>query len=220
MRIEVDVDGQVDDVTRMVGRRVLDGDEGEAMVLTISQAYDTDLADLWEAVTDAERIARWFLPVTGELRLGGRYQLEGNAGGVIQACDPPHGFDATWEYGEGVSWIEVRLVEEGEGRTRFTLHHIAEVDDATWEQYGPGAVGIGWDQAVLGFALHIRSGSANDAREFMGWTATPEGIRFTTRVGEAWHDADVNAGADPAEARARADRTIEAYTSWDPTAET
>lgn len=214
MTMEVDVDRQIDDVTRMVGHRTPAASEREVVVLTISQAYDTDVADLWEAVTDPERIARWFLPVTGELRLGGRYQLEGNAGGVIEACDPPHGFDATWEYGETTSWIEVRLAEEGDGRTRFTLHHIAEVDDATWEQYGPGAVGIGWDQAVLGLALHLRTRVPNDAAEFMGWSASPEGIRFTTRVGEAWHDADVNAGADPAEARARADRTIEAYTDF------
>jgi len=210
MSIDVDVDHQIEDVSRMVGRRPLEA--GEARVLTISQAYDTDVDDLWEAVTTPERIARWFLPVSGDLRLGGRYQLEGNAGGVIEACDPPHGFDATWEYGEGMSWIEVRLTEEGEGRTRLTLHHVADIDDETWEQYGPGAVGIGWDQGILGLALHLRTRAPNDATEFMGWAASPDGRRFTTGSGEAWHDADIASGTDPAQARARADRTIAAYT--------
>jgi uncharacterized protein YndB with AHSA1/START domain len=56
--------------------------------------------------TNPERIPRWFLPVSGELKEGGRYQLEGNAGGTITRCDPPHGFDATWEMGSDMSWIE------------------------------------------------------------------------------------------------------------------
>ena len=55
----------------------------------ISAVYDTTLDDLWDACTNAERIPRWFLPVSGELRDGGRYQLEGNAGGTIERCDPP-----------------------------------------------------------------------------------------------------------------------------------
>ena len=44
---------------------------------------------MWDACTDPERIGRWFLPVSGDLRLGGRYQLEGNAGGEILRCEPP-----------------------------------------------------------------------------------------------------------------------------------
>ena len=49
--------------------------------LIASRVYDTDIADLWEAVTDAERIKRWFSPVSGDLKLGGRYAVEGNASG-------------------------------------------------------------------------------------------------------------------------------------------
>ena len=58
-------------------------------MVVASRSYDTDIDDLWEAITNAERIPRWFLPITGELRLGGRYQLQGNAGGTITACEPP-----------------------------------------------------------------------------------------------------------------------------------
>src|SRR5437667_221963 len=80
------------------------------------------LGDVWDACTNPERIARWFLPVSGDLREGGSYQLEGNAGGRIERCDPPHGFTATWEWGGNVSWIELRLREAndgGEGVTGF-----------------------------------------------------------------------------------------------------
>src|SRR6478752_6119540 len=111
-----DVTDQISAVRRTLGTRTLDA--GEARVSTISQAYDTDINDLWEACTTAERLPRWFLPVTGELKLGGHYQITGNAGGTIERCDPPNSFAATWEYGGEVSWIEVRLSAEGTDRTR------------------------------------------------------------------------------------------------------
>jgi uncharacterized protein YndB with AHSA1/START domain len=44
------------------------------------RTYQAGQGDLWEALTSADRIPRWFLPVTGDLRLGGRFQLTGNAG--------------------------------------------------------------------------------------------------------------------------------------------
>jgi uncharacterized protein YndB with AHSA1/START domain len=126
----IDVTHQISAVRRMVGSRTLDA--GEARVVTISQAYDTDADDLWDACTDIERIPRWFLPIRGDLTVGGHYQLEGNAHGTILTCDPPRAFSATWEYGDAVSWIEVRIADEGTGRSRFELNHICHIDDH-WE---------------------------------------------------------------------------------------
>ena len=209
--MDVDVDHHINAASRTVGARTLEA--GEAQVVTISRTYDEPIEDVWEALTNVERIPRWFLPITGELRVGGRYQLEGNAGGVVERCEPPRAFDATWEFGGGVSWIEVRLAEEGAG-TRFTLTHIARVDDETWEQYGPGATGIGWDGAVLGLTLHLATGAANDPAEAVAWSMTEQGIGFNRLSGERWHDADVAAGNDPEVARERANRAITAYTDF------
>jgi hypothetical protein len=78
----IDVTSQINSVRRTVGSRVLEA--GEARTVTISQVYDTDDEDLWDACTSADRIQRWFLPVTGDLRLGGRFHLEGNADGKGQ----------------------------------------------------------------------------------------------------------------------------------------
>ena len=125
----IDVTQQLRDVERRVGSRSLEA--GPARTVTISQTYGTDINDLWDACTSAERILRWFLPITGELRVGGRYQLEGNAGGTIEECEPPHRFFATWEFGGKVTWIEVRLVPESSDRTRLEIEHIADVDDDT-----------------------------------------------------------------------------------------
>jgi uncharacterized protein YndB with AHSA1/START domain len=64
-------------------------------VQSISQSYPTTIEDLWQACTSAERLGRWFAPVNGDLRLGGHYQVEGNASGAVVACDPPRSFTVT-----------------------------------------------------------------------------------------------------------------------------
>jgi uncharacterized protein YndB with AHSA1/START domain len=207
----IDVAHQISAVQRRVGSRVLDA--GDARTVTVSQVYDADLEDLWDACTNPERIPRWFLPVTGDLRVGGRYQLEGNASGEILRCDPPQGFDATWEYGDEVSWIELRLTPESGGRTRFTLEHIAHVDDERWAEFGPGAVGVGWDLAVMGLALHLAGGGAPvDPAEVAAWSASDDGRRFMALASDEWRDASVAAGTKPDAAREAADRTTAFYT--------
>ena len=62
--------------------------------------YDAPIEDVWDALTNPERIGRWFLPISGDYRLGGRYQFEGNAGGEIVACERPNRLRVTWVYGE------------------------------------------------------------------------------------------------------------------------
>src|SRR6266516_7053579 len=144
----IDVTQQINAVRRQVGTRVLEA--GEARTVTVSQSYNAPIEDVWDACTNPERIPRWFLPISGDLRVGGRYQLEGNASGTIERCDPPSSFAATWEYGGEVTWIEVRVEAEEDGRTRFTLEHIAHVDNARWLQYGPGPVVVVWHLSLIG----------------------------------------------------------------------
>ncbi len=193
--------------------RVVDG--REAKVQLIDREYPTDPDDLWNALTDPERLARWFLPVEGELRLGGRYQLVGNAGGTVTVCDPPSSFAATWEFGGGISWIEVELTAVAADRTRFTLRHIAHPEEH-WALYGPAATGIGWDLALRGLEAHLRTGEPNDAQEFEAWTMSPEGLAFMRASGEQWCAVDIADGTDPAQAREVSERTIAFYSGTTP----
>ena len=205
----IDVVHEINATRREVGSRVLEA--GEARTVTIARTYDAPLDDVWDACTNPERIPRWFLPVSGDLRVGGRYQLEGNAGGVVERCDPPRGFGATWEYGGQVSWIELRLSPEPEGGTRFALEHTARVDEH-WTTFGPGAVGVGWELGLTGLALHLASGGPVDPPEFAAWTASEGGRRFMALSSRAWGEASVAAGTDAADARAAAERTTAFYT--------
>ncbi|GGS50189.1 MULTISPECIES: SRPBCC family protein [Actinokineospora] len=206
----IDVDHQINAVSRTIGSRTLEA--GEARVLTVSQTYKGEVEDVWDALTNPERLPRWFLPVTGELRLGGRYQLEGNAGGVVERCDPPTSFAATWEFGGDVSWIEVTLTPVEAG-VRFQLEHVAHVDDERWAEYGPGAVGIGWDLGIMGLAEHLSGSPAVEPSSAAEWTASAEGVAFMRASNERWREASVAAGTDPAEAQAAADRVFAAYTA-------
>jgi uncharacterized protein YndB with AHSA1/START domain len=208
--IEIDVDHQINAVARNLGTREIEA--GQAHVVTVSQSYDTDPEDLWDAVTNIERIPRWFLPIAGDLTVGGSYQLEGQAGGTILTCDPPKNFTATWEFGGNVSWIDVTVALDDSGNARLILEHIMHVaDDEIWRQFGPGAVGMGWDSMLLGLALHLATGESIDPSFGQQWTRTEDGRRFLTLSGEEWYAAAVAFGVEPALARAMADRCLAAY---------
>jgi uncharacterized protein YndB with AHSA1/START domain len=207
----IDVSHQINSIDRAVGSRTLAA--GEGRTLTVSRVYDTSPEDLWDACTNPERIARWFLPISGDLRPGGRFQLEGNASGTIERCDPPHSVDATWEYGGQTSWIELRLTPEGDGGTRFALEHIAHVEDEVWARYGPGAAGVGWDQSLLGLALYLAGGDDLPGRDAIeAWQLSDVGREFSSLSSERWAEAGIAAGADPEEAQAAAARTTGFYT--------
>lgn len=190
--------------------------EGQpARVVAAARVYPTDRDDLWNALTDAERLPRWFLPITGDLRVGGRYQLQGNVGGSITRCDAPEALDVTWEYGGQLSWVTVRLTPEGDG-TRLSLEHITprgEDSDAFWSQYGPGATGVGWDLSFIAMALHIESGGQPiDRDENDAWMASADGKALMRRCADAWGEAHIAGGANADEARAMASRTADFYT--------
>jgi uncharacterized protein YndB with AHSA1/START domain len=186
-----------------------------ALVGVAIRTYDTTVEDLWEALTTPARLVRWFLPVEGDLKVGGRYQLIGNAGGTITRCEPPTALDLTWEFAGGTSWVRVRLAPEG-ARAKLTLEHIAHTDgigEEHLETYGPGATGVGWDLALHGLRHHLTSeGEALDPAAFQAWTRSPEGKAFVRARGEAWAEAYVASGAEPERARAQAERTIAFYT--------
>ena len=205
--MDFDVASHLGAVERSVSSLERDGQTARAV--TLARSYATTLEDLWDAATSAERIPRWFLPISGELELGGRYQLEGNAGGVITACEPLSNFALTWEFGD-VSWVEVRFSNDGAERARMSLTHTALLSEH-WDTYGPGAVGVGWEMGLLGMELHLTQPNTPkpDPAEF---AMSPDGKALLTGSSEAWAQAAVAAGEAPDAAHAAARRTTAFYT--------
>jgi uncharacterized protein YndB with AHSA1/START domain len=63
-------------------------------VVRIEDRYDTEIDDLWSALTDPGRLARWFGEVEGDLRQGGEFRLHVYDAGMdtvgrVHACEPP-----------------------------------------------------------------------------------------------------------------------------------
>lgn len=207
--MDIDVTQYLGAVERAVETREMDG--RPAHVIIVRRTYDTTVDDLWNAITDPGRIPRWFLPVSGDLRPGGSYRLEGNASGRILACEPPRRLDLTWEFDGKVSWVAVQLDEVEEARTRLVLEHAAHPDEH-WEQFGAGAGGIGWDLALIGLTEHLRTGAAVDPAVAMAWMQSAAGLEYMRGSGEEWARASLASGMDQAEVNAAAKRTLAFYT--------
>jgi hypothetical protein len=111
--------------------------------------------------------------------------------------------------------IEVRLTPGADGSTRLELEHTAHVDER-WAEFGPGAVGIGWDLTFMGLATHLSSGQPVDPQRAAAWPASDDGKLFMTLSSERWRDASIAAGTDQASARGAADRCTAAYTGTAP----
>ena len=188
---------------------MVERDGRTAGAVTLSRGCGTTVDDLWDSVTNRQRIPRWFLPVHGDLEPGGRYRLEGNASGVITACDRPSHFALTWEFGGDTSWVDVRLTDAGAAPPRITLTHTALLSPH-WGEYGPGAAGVGWEMGLLGLALHLAQPDAPKPDE-AAFAASRNGRAFITGSSEAWGRAAAEAGTDSAAAAAAARRTAAFY---------
>lgn len=205
------------DVHRLIGavnREVSTGTRDGAPVrgIVATRTYDTTQDDLWDAVTNPERLPRWFLPVSGEFRLGGRYSIEGNASGEITECEPPRRLALTWEMHGKTSWVTVDLTQDAAGGTHLRVEHTAPTPDAMWDEFGPGAGGVGWDLMLLGLDQHFVTGDAVTPENAAAWMASDEGRSFVEQSSDGWCDAAVEAGTDPKVARTAADRTTAFYT--------
>ena len=67
--------------------------EGKSIV-RMEDRFDTNIDEVWSALTDPSRLARWYGEVEGDLRPGGEYRVrlftsgwEGT--GRVEVCEPP-----------------------------------------------------------------------------------------------------------------------------------
>jgi uncharacterized protein YndB with AHSA1/START domain len=176
----IDIDSQLNAIHREVERQPAAGGAGERVSVLLRRGYDTPIQDVWDAVTQPDRIQRWLMPISGELRVGGTFQLEGNAGGEILTCEPPRLLRVT--FGDPNSIVEVRLTSQDGGDTVLELEHTVPIELA---QSGAGAlyVGPGWDGALLGLGLFLRGEAVGDP---VAAANSPEAREFSRQSVHAW----------------------------------
>ena len=203
--------GHIGSVRRLLSATSRDG--RQMRVLAVSRTFDVAPGELWDVLTAPDRIRVWLGPTSGEFRVGGRFDIEGNASGEILACDKPRLIEVTWEYGGDISWVDATLIPIGDG-TDLTIAHTAEVPPEFWDRYGAGATGIGWEMTLLGIAEHL---AAPDAPQLD--PADPDLVgpfnEFMAASSVAWADTEIAAGGDADQARAAAARTLAFYTGSD-----
>jgi uncharacterized protein YndB with AHSA1/START domain len=169
----IDIASHLNAIHRKVERLLPADGSGERVSVLLRRGYDAPIGDVWDAVTQPDRIKRWFMPISGELRVGGSFQLEGNAGGEILICEPPRLLRVT--FGAPTSVVELRLTAQGEGETVLELEHTVPIEMA---QSGAGAlyVGPGWDGALMGLALFLRGAAVGDP---VAAANSPEALEFS-----------------------------------------
>jgi uncharacterized protein YndB with AHSA1/START domain len=172
---------------REVGRRRIAA--GEARTALIRRRYDAEIEDVWEACTTPERLNRWFLPVSGDLRAGGRFSLRGNASGEILRCEPPRLLTLTWVYGDRpVDEVELRL-SPGDGHTVLEIEHATVSGLVEWEgqmlDVIPG-VGVGWELPLTYSLPRYLRGELPDAPAVEWYQPGPEDEELMNRSGQAW----------------------------------
>jgi len=174
----IDIASQITAIHRQVGTRPADG--GEEVAVLLRRSYPAHIGDVWDALTDPDRVKRWFYPVSGDLRAGGTFQLEGNAGGEIQRCEPPRLLRVT--FGGPASLVELRLSPEGEDGTVLELEHTVPIEFAG---SGAGAlyVGPGWDGAFLALGLFLRGEISDDP---IAAANSPQAQEFSRQSVRAW----------------------------------
>jgi uncharacterized protein YndB with AHSA1/START domain len=211
--IPIDITSQVNAIERTVERQPAADGAGERVSVLLRRSYDAPIGDVWDAVTRPDRIERWFMPISGELRAGGSFQLEGNAGGEILACEPPRLLRAT--FGGPTSIVEVRLTSEGDGDTVLELEHSVPIELA---QSGAGAlfVGPGWDGALLGLGLFLGGEAVGDP---VAAASSPEAQAFSRQSVHAWVEVVKDSGTATADQLAAATEVSLAQFAPDPPAQ-
>ena len=101
---------------RILGSLAVAGGTG---VVRMEDRIDAEIGEVWSALTDPARLARWYGEVSGELRLGGEYRAHLHASGWegtgrVTACEPPRHLQvAAAEPGQPEHVGEVTLVASG-----------------------------------------------------------------------------------------------------------
>lgn len=135
--------------------------DGKAVV-RMEDRYQTNVDDLWSALTDPERLARWVAQVDGDLKLGGAFRASFTSGwegpGRVDECEPPRRLLVTLSPGQNdQTIIEVELIPDG-AVTRLLLEERGlPLDEGA-------AHGAGWQAHIEDLTAHLAGRPRTDWR--------------------------------------------------------
>jgi uncharacterized protein YndB with AHSA1/START domain len=130
-------------------------------VVRIAARFPTAVADVWSAITDPDRLVRWYGTVEGDLRLGGEITAlatvsQSDLRGRIDVCTPPQTLSiTTWNEEGREHTVTAELTAEGAG-TALVLETRGMPVDIAW------AYGAGWHVHVEDLAAHLAGTESPD----------------------------------------------------------
>ncbi|MFJ7345572.1 SRPBCC family protein [Streptomyces sp. NPDC101110] len=126
-------------------------DDGRPAV-RFSRLYDHPVDRVWQFVTDADELERWFpsraeieLRPGGTVRFSGDPHMEDSTGRVL-AVDPPRHLSFEW----GGDELRFDLEETGEKSTRLTLTNVLDAQDSA------AGNGAGWEVCLAALDARAR----------------------------------------------------------------
>ena len=91
----------------------------------VQDLYATDIDDLWSALTEPERLARWIAEVEGDLSLGGtfnaRFTSSWEGPGRVDVCEPPQRLLLTMNPGQDDETVIEALLSAESAGTRLMI---------------------------------------------------------------------------------------------------
>jgi uncharacterized protein YndB with AHSA1/START domain len=99
---------------------------GDARCAVFRRTYDAPIDDVWDACTDPGRLRRWYAPVEGDLRLGGRFTQGDFGPGEVTRCEAPRLLAIS--LADGVDEVTLRLAPGPDDTTVFELEHATTLD--------------------------------------------------------------------------------------------
>jgi uncharacterized protein YndB with AHSA1/START domain len=126
------------------------------VAVRFEESWDTDVADLWDAVTDPARLSRWFAPVEGDPVVGGEVVAHFDDGDVpgmrVLACDPGRSFTVAWPMAAGATEVDVEVRADGPSRSTLVLtHRLLPPEKAA-------GYGAGWTAYLVRLRAHLAAG--------------------------------------------------------------
>jgi len=114
--------------------------EGDRGTVHLEDRFDTDIADVWSAITDPERTARWIAVVTGDFRVGGelRGSFTSSWEGTmrVEVCEAPHRLRLLSGSGDEQTVMEAVLTEDGDGTRVVIEERGLPIADAPYHAAG------------------------------------------------------------------------------------
>jgi uncharacterized protein YndB with AHSA1/START domain len=129
-------------------------------VVHVEDVYPTDIDDLWSAITEPARLARWLVAVEGDLRVGGEFTATFTSGwegvGRVDVCEAPHRLEVTTWSDEDAPGIITADLSEEDGGTRLVIEENGLPLDVYFYH------GSGWQTHIEDLAAYLAGRETSD----------------------------------------------------------